>query len=307
MNNKISSLTRKVYQKLHARMIKKGASNKDIQKDIYDSLDKSFGIDPKYFKDKIVLDAGCGSEGTVFFELLTKLKCKHVYAFDVGSSFKKNLIQLAKKKKIPSSRYTLASGALPNVPFKQKFDIVICNGVLIHLKNIKEIKKSFKNLSNLTKKNGYFFSLYGNAGGLIQESIFPAIRSYYRKNKVFKDFIDNLNEKNISSYITEFSKKIKKYYGEKIQEKYLKKMFDEVFIQFLHNYIQAPTWCSNETTPKFVENLYKKNGFKKIIRIKKFVKRKNIRKYFSVFHYNNNSILSKVLYGDGYVTYLGKK
>ena len=57
---------------------------------------------------------------------------------------------------------------------------------------------------------------------------------------------------------------MKRYYGEKIDKKYLKKMFDEVFITFLHNYIQAPKWWSNETTPHFIEKLYNLDVLEKL-------------------------------------------
>jgi len=294
--------TRKIYLTLHKRILRK-----KITFDGYNSLDKTFGVkNPKYFENKIALDAGCGNEGFTIIQLL-KLKCSHVYAFDIGSDYIKPLDKILKSKGFSSSRYTLASGSLPKIPFKKKFDIVIANGVLLHLNSIAEIKKSFNNLSRLTKKKGYFYSSYGNAGGLIQEVIFPAIRNYYNENNEFKKFIDSLSTNKIETYLIKLEQDMKRYYGEKIDKKYLKKMFDEVFITFLHNYIQAPKWWSNETTPHFIEKLYKKNGFSEIKKINKFVKRENVRKYFSGFHYDNNFSLSKILYGHGYVTYIGKK
>ena len=53
--------------------------------------------------------------------------------------------------------------------------------------------------------------------------------------------------------------------------------------------------------------MYKKNGFKEVRRIKKFVKRDDIRKFFAPLHFERDSQISKLLYGQGYMQYIGKK
>ena len=56
-------------------------------------------------------------------------------------------------------------------------------------------------------------------------------------------------------------------------------MFSEDFCVFLHNHVQAPYWLTNECSKEFITSMYKKNGFKNVRRIKKFVHRTDIRKY----------------------------
>ena len=53
--------------------------------------------------------------------------------------------------------------------------------------------------------------------------------------------------------------------------------------------------------------MYKKNGFSKVKRIKKFVKRTDIRKFFAPLHFERDNHISKILYGDGYMQFIGKK
>ena len=92
-----------------------------------------------------------------------------------------------------------------------------------------------------------------------------------------------------------------------ISKNILKSLFGEDYCVFIQNFIQAPTWWSNECTPKFVEGLYKKCGFKNVKRLSSFTKRSDIRKYFAPLHYDLNHPISQLLYGEGYVQYVGEK
>jgi len=53
--------------------------------------------------------------------------------------------------------------------------------------------------------------------------------------------------------------------------------------------------------------MYKKNGFSNIKRIKKFVNRTDVRKFFAPLHYERESQISKMLYGQGYMQFIAKK
>ena len=95
--------------------------------------------------------------------------------------------------------------------------------------------------------------------------------------------------------------------GPKININFLKTMFSEDFCVFLHNHIQAPYWLTNECSKEFILSMYKKNGFSKVKRIKKFVNRTDIRKFFAPLHFERDSKISKILYGQGYMQFIGKK
>ena len=75
---------------------------------------------------------------------------------------------------------------------------------------------------------------------------------------------------------------------------------------FLQNFIQPPSWLTNDCTPQVVEGLYKANGFTDVKRIKKYVKRSDIRKYFAPLHHDRDYWFSKIMYSEGYIQYIGK-
>ena len=297
--------TRKIYHKQHSN-ISKDKKNFDRIYGIY--KDQDFGLGEEYFNNKIVLDAGCGNFGALTLRL-SRLKCGKIYACDIGKDWISALKKSLKQRGVHTfSNIQMESGNIMKLKYDNDyFDFVAVNGVFPNLKNLNEVKKSFKECARTVKKNGYYFTSFGVAGGLIQGVILPAVRNYYKVNKNFKNFIDGLNANNISKIINFISKHSILNNGPKINTTMLKDLLSNDFCAFLHNHIQAPYWLTNESTPKFVEALYKANGFKEVRRIKKFVKRSDIRKFFAPLHYERDYNISKILYGEGYVQYIGKK
>jgi len=300
----IGALTRKIYLKQHKRISK----NKNAFNRIYGIYsDQSYGLGEKWFKNKICLDAGCGNFGALTVRL-SKLGCKKIYACDLGKKWidpmKRSLIERGIKLK----NIDFNAGDILKLKYKKNFfDFVAVNGVLPHLKNIKEIQKGFAEGAKVCKKGGYYFTSYGVSGGLIQAVILPAIRKHYKTNKEFKKFIDNINFSEIDKILKFIVKVNKKNKGPNINYGFLKSLFGEDFCVFLHNHIQAPYWLTNECSKELIASMYKKNGFKEVRRIKKFVKRDDIRKFFAPLHFERDSQISKLLYGQGYMQYIGKK
>ncbi len=297
-------MTRDIYEKQHARI---AADTEAFQRNVEMYKDYTFGLPREWFKDKVVLDAGCGNHGATMLQFFN-LGVKHVYGVDVGTSWIEKLTDSLKSQGISEDQFTLKPGSVTDLPFSSDyFDFVACNGVLIHLENMEEIKIGFTECARTVKQGGYFYSSYGPCGGLIQGVIFPALRAYYRSNNEFKEVIDSLSPKVLHELIDKICDDHKKYTGEDIPPSFLKGLFGEDFCMFLHNYIQAPTWYSNECTPEFVEYLYLKNNFKDITRTSRFVKRTDIRKFFAPLHYDRSLPISKMLYGEGVPMYVGKK
>jgi SAM-dependent methyltransferase len=194
------------------------------------------------------------------------------------------------------------------IPYGEgSFDFVAVNGVLIHLENMGEIKKGFMDAARVTADNGVLYTSWGPCGGVIQGVIFPALRSHYKNDYEFKKFIDNIAPEQIHTAIEKVGSDSEKYGGESIDIKALKALFGVDFCVFLQNFIQAPTWWSNECTPEYVENLYREAGFSQVRRLSSFTKRADVRKYFAPLHFDRNYWLSKIMYGQGYVQYVGEK
>ena len=300
----IGTLTRKIYLKQHRRISKnKKAFNRIFS--IYS--DQSYGLGEKWFKNKITLDAGCGNFGALTLRL-SKLGSKKIYACDLGKKWIKPMKKSLISRGVKLNNIEFKPGDILNLKYKKNFfDFVAVNGVLPHLKNKREIQKGFSEGAKVCKKGGYYFTSFGVSGGLVQAVILPAIRNHYKSNKDFKNFIDNINTKEIDKILKFIIKVNKKNKGPYINYNFIKSLFGEDFCVFLHNHIQAPYWLTNECSKEFIKMMYKKNGFTNVRRIKKFVKREDIRKFFAPLHFERDSKISQLLYGQGYMQFIGKK
>jgi SAM-dependent methyltransferase len=116
-----------------------------------------------FFKNKIVLDAGCGSGK--FSSAIAKFKAKKVFGIDIGKTGLDFAKQQKKKReycKIVSYKY----GSILNLPFKKNsIDIVWSNGVIHHTTNYSKCLKEF---SRLLKKNGRLFLYVNGSMGLYE-------------------------------------------------------------------------------------------------------------------------------------------
>ncbi len=296
--------TRAIYQKQHERI----SSNKsafDRIGGMYDS--NTFGMSSGWFDGKSAIDIGCGNIGTMIIRLL-KLGCTNVTGVDIDSDWIKPLSENIKSEGFDEELFHLKKGSVISIPYDDSsFDFVAVNGVLIHLENLEEIYKGFMDAARVTANNGVLYTSWGPCGGVMQSVIFPALRNHYRNDHEFKKFIDQIAPDQIHTAIEKIGSDSEKYGGEYIDVKAVKSLFGEDFCVFLQNFIQAPTWWSNECTPEYVEDLYKEAGFKQVRRVTSFTKRTDVRKYFAPLHFDRNYWLSKIMYGQGYVQYVGEK
>jgi hypothetical protein len=234
--------------------------------------------------------------------------CKSAIAIDVGVEWISPLKQALEEQGVEKDWCETRSGSVLDIPVdSNSINFVSINGVLIHLRNMGEILKGFNEGARVCKKGGYYFTSYGPCGGLMQGAILPAVRSFYNQNPDFKDLIDRISTKEIYEIIDKIVEDTNKYANQDLDAKFLKNLFGTDFCVFLQNFVQAPSWLSNECTPEVVEELYKANGFTEIKRLGGYVNRTDIRKYFSALHNDRDYWFSKIMYGQGYVQYIGKK
>lgn len=300
----LHSKTRDIYQKQHERI----TSNADIDAEqmgrYYESY---FKLEPGWFNGKLALDAGCGNIGSLI-RMLVNVGASCVYGVDIGESWIPLLRDVLRKNKIEDSKVILDTGNVLDLKFEDSFfDFVSCNGVLIHLGSMGEVEKAFSECARVCKKGGYLYTTYGVSSGLFEEEVIPAIRRYYRKNDKFKFLIDNLSMDKVSGLIDVIADSLSFHQGESIDKEVARHLFNEDFCVYVQNLIQVDSRLVLECSVPVIKKMYEYNGFECVVRLKKFVKRSNYRKYLAPLHYDTENEISNVLYGDGYLEFIGKK
>ena len=115
-----------------------------------------FPLDKKSFKDKVVLDAGCGTGRNSYWPLV--YKAKKVVAFD----YDRRTVEVAKKNLNNFKNAEVFYESIYDINFKNKFDIAFSIGVIHHLENP---HKAVENLAKSVKKGGnVLIWVYGYEG-----------------------------------------------------------------------------------------------------------------------------------------------
>ena len=156
-------------------------------------------------KNKVILEAGCGSS-----ETLVKMagKAKKVVGIDISP----NSIRMSKKNfemhKTPKNKYSLVLGDITKMKFKDNtFDVVFNAGVIEHFDDDKINNKPVEEMIRVTKKGGkvvilvpsvyslfYVYYLISRIPGL--NKMFPGEVSHrFYSFKIMKGQLDELNVK----------------------------------------------------------------------------------------------------------------
>lgn len=297
-----SKLTRDIYHKQHTAIAN---DEKAMNRFINMFSTEYFGVDKDFFVGKKILDAGCGDTAKIIIAL-SRMGASEIDGFDLGQEFITVAKESLKRYGVPLDNITLKSANLLSIPYSNDvFDFVVCHGVLLHLNNMDEVKQAFSELARVTKKGGYLYTVYGLTGGLLEDAVIPAIRNYYRENKEFKDFIDNETPSDFHHIIYFIETGILEHENKKIDLNWLKPLFDIDFSVFVQNMIQAPVRL--RINEDFIREMYVKNNFSEVKRLHRYVKRENLRKFFSPLHYHYNNKISKLIYGSGNLEFIARK
>ncbi len=151
---------------------------------------KKSGVDPyEFFKDKVVLDAGCGSGK--FSAALAKFGAKRVVGVDIGA---RGLdFARAQAKKIDYGiKLEFIHGSLLDLPLSsESVDIVWSNGVIHHTTDYEKCLKEFNRVLN--NKGDLFLYVNGFFG--LFEFILETLRfaSFGIPNKLFQHYLHAMN------------------------------------------------------------------------------------------------------------------
>lgn len=138
---------------------------------------------PNDFKGKIVLDVGCGAGR--LSRLASEFGAREIFAIDVSKA-----VDAAKSISINYSNINFIQANLFRLPFKIKFDIVFCMGVLHHTP---DPGKAFKDILKPLKKGGKIgIWIYAREGNEVMGLIFNLFRHItIRLNNTTKSFLAN--------------------------------------------------------------------------------------------------------------------
>ena len=300
MSKKIFKKTRKVFFNQHKTFFRHNDLFNRFYK--YAVSPKNYCLEKKFFKNAIVLDAGCGNSG-YFAKAMIDLGAKQVYCLDLGKQWIHNLKKGLKEKGVSLSKITCISGSVTKIPLKSAvMDFVACSGVIHHLPNVNLSTKAIKELYRVTKFGGSIFATFGDdKPGLFEKYIQPSLREAYLKEKNFKNIIDkgdlDIWQKNFKILIKIFCK-----HDKSVSYSSLKKFINLInpeTIMSMQDCLQAPVNQSNKLNKKYTFKILKKIGASNIRSPKDFYfQRTDIRRFLTPFHVTKKSnLLSRILYG----------
>ena len=299
---KINELTRKIYHEQHKKI-----SEDQVSMDRFMSMINPdyFGVSADYFTGKKILDAGCGDTAKLSIKF-AQMGAK-VTAFDLGVDFIDIAKKSAKRQGIEPDLIQFLSANVEALPFEDnQFDFVCCHGVLLHLADFSQFEKAFSELSRVTKNGGYLYTVFGVYGGFIEDCIIPSARNYYNENKDFKKLIDNIAPKDFAQVFDLIENTSSKFHIKLgIGKQKFQQLFDLDFCVMLQNLMQPPVRL--KINEEYVRNCYKRESFQDVIRLRRFVKRQNIRMFTAPLHYEHENPISKIFYGSGNLEFLAKK
>ncbi|MSS74214.1 class I SAM-dependent methyltransferase [Candidatus Pacearchaeota archaeon] len=139
-------------------------------------------------RDKKILDFGCGTG--IYAKILTRMGAK-LKGFDIS----KEMLDIAKRDN-PILDLRLGSGY--NIPFKEKFDIVLASLVVHYLKDWNNM---FKEVSRVLNKGGYFIFSTGNPVAEARKKIkignkkISVLDNYFSEGKIYGPWRSNNGKK----------------------------------------------------------------------------------------------------------------
>lgn len=128
---------------------------------------------PKDFKNKKILDAGCGMGRNSFWPLL--YEAKEVIAFDHDQQ----IIKVTKKNLSKFKNAKVFLGSIYDIKYKDYFDIAFSIGVIHHLKYP---QKAVNNLISSVRKNGLILIwVYGKEDNRVTVKVINSLRYFTSK------------------------------------------------------------------------------------------------------------------------------
>jgi|TARA_B100000315_G_scaffold184421_1_gene173487 ubiquinone/menaquinone biosynthesis C-methylase UbiE len=246
-----------------------------------------------FFKEKICLDAGCGSNANATYKML-RMGAKKVYAFDLDETIFRCAGQILKEF---DGRYELSCGNVLNMSFDDNFfDFTHCAGVLHHTH---DVFRGLSELARVTNIGGILYIETYGKGGLVRE-ITSMLREKYMEDERFRFVVENLQPTDLTGAIKWIFSVMEEHgdvSGKKIPWRHIEELIDNDLILTIKDRIMAPSY--EENSEEELVNWLNDNGFTEIERLTRYPMIKNIRKFLSPFYFKYDSEMARFLYGSG--------
>lgn len=225
-----------------------------------------------YFDGKVCLDAGCGATGRAMWSMV-QMAAAEVYGIDLDPGYIEPL--LAVNGEI-TDKLKLHVGSVVALPYDDDFfDFVHCDGVLHHCPG-ESAYQGFRELARVTKPGGMLYVTASGKGGILNWVTRP-VHSLASK-------VDPMRLERALSKVLSDSDKL------------------TTIISTL-----CPPVYEYRFTEAQVRGWFEKLGFTEVMRITRYPQYDNYRQYLAPFYYNYHWLLSRALYGEGYIQMRGIK
>lgn len=131
------------------------------------------------------------------------------------------------------------------------------------------------------------------------------MRGFYKESNEFANFVDNIKPDMLHQVVDFIFMNVKSHNNESYDPNTLKSLLDEDLCIAIQNLCQAKK--REHHRREFINSLLEKAGFGQGKLLKRYVKRKNVRKFVAPFHFYSDDPISKLLYGDGWVDCIAQK
>ncbi len=285
--------TRQLFHKLHSAQ----ADSTYIFQRLTSLLSTDYlNVPEDFFRGKICLDAGCGSNANATYAML-KMGAKKVYAFDLDESIYETAPRMLKE--FPSSHYELSTGNVLNISFADNsFDFVHCGGVLHHSA---DVFQGLQELGRVTKIGEVLYIHTYGAGGLVREMT-SFFREKYSQDESFKGIVDNLTAQKLQQGILEIFASMERHgdsFGKKIPVNLVDELVDDDLVLTIQDRIAAPAY--HEHTEEQLRACLEEEGFHQIERLTRYPYLKNMRRFLSPLYCEYDSEIAKLCYGSGLI------
>ena len=239
VENSFESRTREVFHGLH----KKQGENDQILGRLIALLNPDYlQVDGDFFKNKICLDAGCGSNANATYSLLQQ-GASQVYCFDLDETIFETVPQYLHPFE---GQYVLETGSVLQMSYEDNFfDFVHCSGVLHHSS---DLFKGLKELARVTKPGGILYIMTYGKGGLVRDVV-TFFREKYVQDQNFAQFLDNLDASFFSELLKTLFSSMEEHGDDMshcLSEETIQMLFDDDLVLTIKDRITAPAYHEHD-------------------------------------------------------------